>query len=318
MGDDVIDLKQLQVFISIVDSGSFSGAAAALNRTQSAISQQMANLEKALNIKLIDRSKKNIHLTVAGYELYQEGVNLLKKSRALQDKINTLHKGKLLGLKIGIVDSMGRTIGLEVLKRLQSKAERINLMTEIAPNLLEALIRGEINLALTMLHTEIPSNIKVYPLIREEYFVITPKSWPVMSLEECCRSFDYIAYSSSTPTGSQTLNWLRWRGFSPHVQFEIAQADNILQLIAQEKGWTLGTSLFLALEPSLLSKFRLYKLPGSSLYRELVLLSREGEFDLFCENLAQEVITILKQTLYQRGPVIFADQMQVNEERSSS
>lgn len=225
------------------------------------------------------------------------GAKLLKESKQLREKIDAIELGQISSLRLGIVDSMGKTVGLEVLKWLYPKVKRVYQITDTAPALLDALIKGKINLALSMMHTDIPEGIKVHPLVREEYLIVAPKSWPEMSLEELCKAHHYIAYASWTPTGLQTLNWLKWRGLSPQVQFEVAHADDILRLIAHDYGWTLSTPLFLALEPALIDKFRFYPLPHPSLYRNLALLSKEGEFDDFCQVLSAEVREILQRTL---------------------
>lgn len=291
------DLKLLHTFITVVEMGSFTIAAKKMGQTQSSISQQIATLEKSFCVELINRSKRPIQLTVAGQELYQMGANLLKESKLIREKIDAIKSGKISSLRLGLVDSMGKTIGLDILKSLYPKVKRIYQITATAPDLLEALLKGKINLALTMMHTDIPEGIKVYPLIREEYLIVTPKNWPALSLEELCKKHSYIAYASWTPTGLQTLNWLKWRNLSPTVQFEIAHADDILRLIAHNYGWTLTTPLFLALEPTLINSVNLYPLPEPSLHRRLALLCKDGEFDDFCQMLSSQTKNILQNTL---------------------
>lgn len=291
------DLKLLHTFITVVEMGSFTVAAKKLEQTQSSISQQIASLEKSFSTELFNRSKRPIQLTVTGQELYQMGTKLLKDSKSLRDKIDAIKSGQISTLRLGVVDSMGKTIGLDILKWLHPKVKRIYQITGTAPDLLDALMKGKINLALTMMHTDIPEGIKVYPLVREEYLIVTPKSWPEMSLEELCRKQSYIAYASWTPTGLQTLNWLKWRNLSPSIQFEIAHADDILRLITNDYGWTLTTPLFLALEPTLINSFRLYQLPEPSLHRKLALLCKDGEFDDFCTMFSSEARGILQNIL---------------------
>lgn len=291
------DFKQLQAFITVVETGSFTAAAQKLNQTQSSVSQQVASLEKGLGSQLLNRSKRPVQLTMTGQELYQFGAKLLKEGKLLQEKIYAIEEGQISSLKLGIVDSMGQTIGLEVLKLLHPRVKKVSQITGTAPDLLDALVKGKINLALTMMHTDMPESVQVYPLMLEECLIVSPSGWPEMCLEELCRQRDYIAYASWTPTGSQTLNWLKWRKLQPNIQFEIARADDILRLIASGYGWTLATPLFLTLAPALLSHLRFSPLPEPRLTRKLVLICKDGEFNDFCKTFALEVKNSLLTTL---------------------
>ncbi|MEM1443516.1 MAG: LysR family transcriptional regulator, partial [Verrucomicrobiota bacterium] len=60
------DLLSLRSFIAVVEEGGFSAAARRINRTQSAISLQIAKLEERLGAKILERSSRSVALTLAG------------------------------------------------------------------------------------------------------------------------------------------------------------------------------------------------------------------------------------------------------------
>ena len=60
------DLLSLRTFVAVVEEGGFSAAAKRINRTQSAISLQIAKLEERLNAKLLNRTSRSISLTPSG------------------------------------------------------------------------------------------------------------------------------------------------------------------------------------------------------------------------------------------------------------
>lgn len=64
-------LSCLQVFFSVVETGSFSAAAEALHITQSAVSHRIKQLESILETELIQRTTRHIKITNAGERLYQ-------------------------------------------------------------------------------------------------------------------------------------------------------------------------------------------------------------------------------------------------------
>ena len=80
-----------EIFLKVCETGSFSGAAEALNYTQSGISQMMAGLEEELEVRLFARVKKGVILTDNGARLIpyiQEMVNQKAKLRQAAFNIN--------------------------------------------------------------------------------------------------------------------------------------------------------------------------------------------------------------------------------------
>lgn len=198
------------------------------------------------------------------------------------------------------MDSISKTVGLDILKFLQPQVKHILQVTGTASGLLLALNKGDINLAVTMLHTEMPPNVKMYPLIEEEFLCICPKGWPETELEELCKQRNYIAYTKNTPTGIQTLNWLKWQNLSPSIQFEIDNADEILKLIACGYGWTLTTPLFITTFPAFSDSLKIIQINKPKERRKIVLLCKNDELSGFYKNLASEIRSILELKLEQQ------------------
>lgn len=87
-----------EIFLKVCETGSFSGAATALNYTQSGISQMMAGLEEELGVQLFARIKRGVILTDNGARLIpyiQEMVNQKDKLRQAAFNINHKIEGKL-------------------------------------------------------------------------------------------------------------------------------------------------------------------------------------------------------------------------------
>src|SRR6476661_8158355 len=88
-------LDQLRIFLTVVDVGSFAGAARELGRATSVISYSIANLEAQLGVVLFDRqSTRKPQLTDAGRTVVSE-------ARAISNRINGL-RAKVRGLLKGI------------------------------------------------------------------------------------------------------------------------------------------------------------------------------------------------------------------------
>jgi LysR family transcriptional regulator, nitrogen assimilation regulatory protein len=74
----MISLRKIRAFVAVFEEGSFTGAAAREGATQSGISQQVKQLEEALNAVLFIRQGRLVEVTPAGRQYYRECVGLLK------------------------------------------------------------------------------------------------------------------------------------------------------------------------------------------------------------------------------------------------
>lgn len=86
-------LDQIDVFVTCVDAGSFSAAARRLRRSQSTVSETIANLEAGFGTALFDRSTKMPTLTDAGVTLLTESRDLLDRALTLESHADSLAQG---------------------------------------------------------------------------------------------------------------------------------------------------------------------------------------------------------------------------------
>lgn len=96
--------KQMQYFISVVETNSFTKAAEECYISQSAISQQIKSLEDELHVQLLIRNKRSFNLTPAGEYFYQHSKEILdevnelcQKTKDIDDDQNILRIGYLRG-----------------------------------------------------------------------------------------------------------------------------------------------------------------------------------------------------------------------------
>lgn len=94
-------LKQLRYFQSVVQTGSFSEAAAQNYISQSAISQQIQALERELGFSLLERKNRRFTLTPAGEYFYQKSLILTADYQRMCIEAAKIAKGNQASLKIG-------------------------------------------------------------------------------------------------------------------------------------------------------------------------------------------------------------------------
>ena len=105
---DIITLRQIRAVIAVVEEGSFTRAAARENATQSGISQHIAAVEKALDIRLFERTSTGVRATPAGERYYRrcvEAVGLIEVAGGEMRKL----AGRVSGpLRIGLMPTFTR------------------------------------------------------------------------------------------------------------------------------------------------------------------------------------------------------------------
>ncbi len=96
-----MNLKQLEVFIAVAESGSFSRAAEVTYLTQSTVSQHISSLEKEFDLKLLDRTGKGALLTEAGKLLLTHARRVVEEAREVPLALNRFRGLAEVELKIG-------------------------------------------------------------------------------------------------------------------------------------------------------------------------------------------------------------------------
>src|ERR687884_921517 len=104
-----IELRHLAALDAVASEGSFRRAAAKLGYVQSAISGQIAALERAVGQRLIERTRGGTHveLTEAGRLVLQHSDAILARLHAAQADVAALASGQAGELRVGITQSVG-------------------------------------------------------------------------------------------------------------------------------------------------------------------------------------------------------------------
>jgi DNA-binding transcriptional LysR family regulator len=104
------DLRALEIFLAVCETGTMAAAARLLGLTQPAISQTIAELEARSGVLLFDRRVRPLGLTQAGWLLRQRASALIADALQIAPMLRETGKGKLPLVRIGLVDSLARTL----------------------------------------------------------------------------------------------------------------------------------------------------------------------------------------------------------------
>jgi DNA-binding transcriptional LysR family regulator len=120
-----MNLHRLRCFIKVVEEGSITKAAAALQMTQPPLSILIRKFEEELEVDLFNRSGKNLELTASGKFLYEQGKELLDVSDNTARQLVEYHEGIRGTVKIGCITSANLFIIPNVIKRIQQDTPHI-------------------------------------------------------------------------------------------------------------------------------------------------------------------------------------------------
>src|SRR4029453_19145401 len=114
-----IELRHFLALEAVARTGSFGKAAASLGYTQSAVSQQIATLERIVGQRLIERpgGPKPVSLTEAGRLLLTHADAIAARVAAAQADLTALEDGQAGTLRVGVFQSVGQRILPEVMRR---------------------------------------------------------------------------------------------------------------------------------------------------------------------------------------------------------
>jgi DNA-binding transcriptional LysR family regulator len=225
----MLDVRRMRVLREVAQRGSFSAAADALAYTQSAVSQQIAALEREAGTRLVERNARGVRLTDAGRALVEHADAILARladAEAELEAIAGLRGGRL---RLAAFPSAGATIMPEAIARFRARHPAVELTLEPAdpePALVK-LRSGDADLVLDITGSFRPpreDGIERVHLLDDPMYVALPKGHPLahkrnLQLEELADESWILGTTGSCPDASIFLHSCQLAGFEPHVTF---------------------------------------------------------------------------------------------------
>src|SRR5712691_13336371 len=124
-----VELRHVLALEAVAREGSFGRAAIALGYTQSAISQQIAMLERIVGERLIERpgGPRPVSLTEAGELLLRHAEAIVARLAAAQADLAALSDGTAGRLRVGIYQSVGERVLPELMRRFRASWPRVEI-----------------------------------------------------------------------------------------------------------------------------------------------------------------------------------------------
>jgi len=276
-----IELRDLSIFLSIVENGSMSVAARRLGLTQSAVSQAVASMEAALGVKLFDREMRPLGLTPSGVVLKERAAALLRDAREAVAAVREPGQAALPHLHLAMLDTVASAIGPHLVTKLRAMAVHWSLWSGLSASHAEALLARKVDVIITADADALneAADLERHDILSEPHLLVLPSRYtgPAGDLAELARAMDFIRFSARSHTGRQIEQHLRRLRIEPPVRLEFDTADALLAMVANGIGWTLATPLCILQGAQHLPLLRCLPMPRPMLFRNVTTVARRGE-----------------------------------------
>lgn len=244
-----MNLKQLQYFCEVVQSGSAALAAKKLFVAATAISMSVSQLESEMGGPLFDRSSRPMPLTALGAFLHPRALELLAQARRLEDDTRRVASARQGWLGIGFTRSVMLSVLPLAVRRFREaypdvRLEMVELLSEHQPAEIAA---GKIHLGISRYvdPVEAPTGFAVETLFEEPLLAALPSSpalegHAAVSLAEL-GAWPFITYPRDPKTryAAQVIAAAARLGIALDVQYEAMEIHTALGLVAGGLGFTI-------------------------------------------------------------------------------
>ncbi|MFJ3659989.1 LysR family transcriptional regulator [Streptomyces sp. NPDC090119] len=164
-----MDLNVWRAFVTVCRVGSLSAAAAELNHTQSAVSRQIAGLERQLGVTLMERHARGVRPTPAGEVFRRHALATLTEADRAVRAVRDVRDGVAdRPLAIGATPSLAAGIVPEAVRNLLNQAGpvRWSLLPALSAQLHNRVIAGDLDIAVV---TDAPPGLAADPRVERRF-----------------------------------------------------------------------------------------------------------------------------------------------------
>lgn len=167
----------MRYVVEVADSASFTRAATRCFVTQSALSHQIAALERELGQRLFARTSRTVRVTEAGDVFLRHARDALQAAARAREEVASLGDEVTGVLRLGVIPTVTAVDVPELLSRYRAAhpRSRVEMRVDNSETLIEALVRGEIDVAfLGLRQGKAPAQVASHVLSSEQLVAVLP------------------------------------------------------------------------------------------------------------------------------------------------
>lgn len=136
------DFPDLWAFVRVVDTGSFSEAARQMGSTKAAVSKAVARLERALQVKLLNRSTRRIGLSEAGRAIHAHAQRMVDEARAIESTLAGMQDGPSGTLRVSTSMAFGSSQLAALLPEFMARYPEVRVVLSLTDRHVDLVEEG--------------------------------------------------------------------------------------------------------------------------------------------------------------------------------
>jgi len=277
-----MDIRQLEVFLAVIECGSVTRAAERIHLSPGAVSLQLHNLAGELHTDLFVRSGKYFNPTPAALRLSVLAKDLMRQVREIEhefanDPAVDLRPFHLATGATTLIHRLGRPLRL---LRKQYPQTPIQVTVSATEEMVTGLLARRFDLAVISLPYD-ETNLTILPLYEEELLILRPSNRALrgsrvgfISPDELA-SAKFILYPPRSNMRTIIENFFRELNIAPHVTTEADDTEVIKKLVETGFGYSILPESAVRERPRF---FELFRDPGHKLVRRQALALMKSEY----------------------------------------
>lgn len=239
---------RLRVLTELAKCGSFHGAADALDYTQSAVSKQVAALEREVGVQLVLRELRPVRLTPAGEALARHARAVLEQLAAAKAELEAIAALKTGRLRVGTYGSVGATLVVQAIAAFRKRHPGVELTVIEAgrDKLVQDVRSGEVDVAAVFdfpaLGLTVDQGLEARHLLDEPHDLLLPPHHRLARRRKVTigdlRDEDWLfpALSPDSPTQKLFTAACAAAGYEPRIVFRVNDCEMHQALVAAGVG----------------------------------------------------------------------------------
>ncbi len=239
-----MNLRQLQQFIALAETGNFHRAAEQLHMAQPPLSVSIRKLEQELGSPLFERTTTGVVLTTTGSAMLADARAALFHAGQCRQAVQDAREGEGGLLRLGIVGSATYALLPALIPSVRARYPKLTLelMESTSVEILEGIRSRRFDVGLLRYPVLDPRGIELFPLDRDSFVLAVSEEshlarHEAIALSEAANE-PFVMYPHDKVPGLASLAMIRcqFSGFSPRVAQEAMQVQTIMSLVASGLG----------------------------------------------------------------------------------
>lgn len=301
-----MDLRAIEVFLSVCDAGGVTAAASRLGISQAAVSQRIAQLERDIGLQLFDRRARPHRLTPAAAVLRERARRIIADVGDLERLLARYRDVEVPELRMGIIESIAPALVPRLVPELRGFVGALSVTSGIVGPLVPEMQKNSLDIIVTTENLDDLAGCERHTLIGEPFVLVLPRGADVPAepddLSELGRRLTFVGYGAGHRMAAIINRHLERHAVEVPRTLNFVSSAPIIDLVRQGLAWSIMTPLCLYSAGVAVGELIVAPMPGMRFSRFIYLAAPEDRLgdvprrvaNICVDILTEHVIPVLK------------------------